>query len=327
MAISSHTTSVDFNPFLAKNIIEEAIEREKAHAKRVGSDADPDKHFNAERVAPLVRALALAGVGGTIGYNSLANAMSINGKPNSFDRFGGAVLGTAAGLGTSAAISLAAQIGAMITKRRKLKDQIKSDEKGVLAKYLIPGLAEYEGAKRYEAAKYDTYEKKGSAGGEVVSRETKGEDMNQIAYMVGFCKVAASHGINPGELAKYAADNSPAPAPAPATATTSTSAAPASSGTTTPPAGASGNWFAGMNLDSISNWWKGLSPQMRALLGAGGGFLGGALISKMFGGSGWLGGALGGLAGGAATVDWKALTSAFDKAKQKKQETADSAAK
>ena len=82
-----------------------------------------------------------------------------------------------------------------------------------------------------------------------------------------------------------------------------------------------------MNLDSISNWWKGLSPQMRALLGAGGGFLGGALISTMFGGSGWLGGALGGLAGGAATVDWKALTSAFDKAKQKKQDATESTAK
>jgi hypothetical protein len=51
----------------------------------------------------------------------------------------------------------------MITKRRKLKGQLESDEKGVLAKYLVPGLAEYEGAKRYESAKYDTYEKKGSA--------------------------------------------------------------------------------------------------------------------------------------------------------------------
>lgn len=141
--------------------------------------------------------------------------------------------------------------------------------------------------------------------------------MNQIAYMVGFCKVAASHGINPGELAKYAADK-----PAPAAAT----AAPAPSGTTNHPAGGSGNWFAGMNLNSISDWWKGLTPQMKALLGAGGGFLGGALISKMFGGSGLLGGALGGLAGGASTVDWKALTSAFDKAKQKKQETSGSTA-
>lgn len=145
--------------------------------------------------------------------------------------------------------------------------------------------------------------------------------MNQTAYMIGFCKVAVSHGIDPGELAKYAADQAPAATtPSPATTT-------APSGTTTPPAGGSGNWFAGVNLDSISNWWKGLSPQMRALLGAGGGFLGGALISKMFGGSGWLGGALGGLAGGAATVDWKALTSAFDKAKQKKQDTAESAEK
>ena len=147
--------------------------------------------------------------------------------------------------------------------------------------------------------------------------------MNKIAYMVGFCKVAASHGINPGDLAKYAADSAPAPAPAAATS----APAPAPSGTTNPPSGGPGNWFAGMNLDNVSNWWKGLSPQMKALLGAGGGFLGGALISKMFGGSGLLGGALGGLAGGAATVDWKALNSAFEKAKQKKQDAAESTAK
>jgi hypothetical protein len=148
--------------------------------------------------------------------------------------------------------------------------------------------------------------------------------MNQIAYMVGFCKVAASHGINPGELAKYAADN--APTKAPAASTPAPTPVPAPSGTT-PNAGGPGNWFAGMNLNSISDWWKDLTPQMKALLGAGGGFLGGALISKIFGGNGWPGGALGGLAGGAATVDWKALNSAFEKAKQKKQETAESSAK
>jgi hypothetical protein len=153
MAINSRTNSVDINPFISKNIIEDAIELEKKRARRIGSKADPEKHFNAERIAPLVRALALAGTGGAVGYN-----MSGGNIPKPF----GAYIGALAGAGSSALISLASQIAAMLTKRRKKDDQIKADEKGVLSKYIIPGLAEYDGAKRYESAKYDTYEKKGS---------------------------------------------------------------------------------------------------------------------------------------------------------------------
>jgi hypothetical protein len=84
--------------------------------------------------------------------------------------------------------------------------------------------------------------------------------------------------------------------------------------------------LGGVNWGNITNWlseqkkkyYDNADDATKALIGAGGGALGGALLSKIVGGSGMGGAALGALAGGAASVDWKKISDELGKMQAKK---------
>lgn len=217
------------------------IEKDKKN-----NGARPVAHAVAEHLGPttsiLASTLAGAGIGAGLGGR------------------GGAGTGAAVGAGAGALATLIGSIAAAIKRRRTKQEQIDSDKKSVLAKYLIPG-----------TAAYDLYKRVGRSQGE---RE---EDPN-----------------NKKKSEKKAEDGQ--------------------------------YGLGGVNWGNITNWlseqkkkyYDNADDATKALIGAGGGALGGALLSKIVGGSGMGGAALGALAGGASSVDWKKISDELGKMQVKK---------
>lgn len=221
-----------YDPRFIKQILENQIAREEADAKKSRSGANPRKHNAAEIVAPLLHALAAGGLGGAIGYKA-GKGTDFGGG---FGAYAGAVGGTMAG-------ALANGIGivaAHIAKRRSKQEQIEADRKSTIAKWLIPGVAAYNKAKREERALL----------------ENNGQEKK--ANVQGMAKQAFS-------LADVK-----------------------------------------NMLSNANNWYKSQSPEMRALIGAGVGLGGGALL-----GASRKSALLGALAGAGTGAYWKDIGKAI----------------
>ena len=94
--------------------------------------------------------------------------------------------------------ALIGSIAAGIRRKRTLEEQAKSDSKGrAVAKYLVPGLAQYDSLKRVGASSHlDDKSKK---------TDEKTKKAAEAAYLDGFCKAAEALGVDPVALYKQAA--------------------------------------------------------------------------------------------------------------------------
>lgn len=120
--------------------------RIKTQVKRELRDIEKSPRNKGAR--PVAHAVSeyLGGVSSNIG--ALALGALIGAAVNKKDRqFGGAV-GSLIGSGVGLTSTLFGSIMAAIKRRRTKEEQIESDKRSVLPKYIIPGLAEYDRYKR-----------------------------------------------------------------------------------------------------------------------------------------------------------------------------------
>lgn len=105
------------------------IEKDDKH-----KGARPVAHAIAEHLGGGTSALAASGIGAALG------AALGGGK--------GALIGGGVGAGAAGVAALAASIAAAIKRRRTKEEQIESDKKSILMKYLVPGISSYDYYKR-----------------------------------------------------------------------------------------------------------------------------------------------------------------------------------
>lgn len=103
-----------------------------------GRGARPVAHAVSEHIGPLTSTLASVGIG--------AGAGALIGGDN--NRAEGAITGSIAGASAAAIAHLISSIAAAIRRRRTRDEQIESDKKSLLMKYLVPGIGNYDYLKR-----------------------------------------------------------------------------------------------------------------------------------------------------------------------------------
>lgn len=144
----------------------------------------------AEHLGGLTSPLVSAAAGGLIGSGLGAAIGGHNGARHGAGR--GALAGAAVGL----TAPVVAAIAAAIRRKRSKQEQIASDTTGrAVAKYLVPGLAAYDSAKRLGASTHYDAKRKGGKG------EKKAAE---AAFAEGFCKAAALMGADLAALVKAA---------------------------------------------------------------------------------------------------------------------------
>jgi len=220
------------------NRIKTQVMRELAAIKENEGDKDarPVAHAVAEHIGSPIALLSAIGAGAGIGA-------AAGGKK-------GAIKGGASGAALAVAGHLAAAIAAAVKRRRTAREQIEADKGSLLAKYVVPGLADYGLLKRLGRSQGERDEAEANGNAEKKASAT----WDQVKEQIG----------------KYA--------------------------------GRARDWYGQQNAVT------------KALLSTGGGAIGGAAISKLFGGKAGRGAALGALAGGASRIDWGSLLKALDDA-------------
>lgn len=122
-------------------------------AAREKSKADPIGHAKAEGFGGLSSFLGSMGAGAAIG--ALVPTSTYNGPLGgkfTVGRSTNAAVGAGVGAIVAAGAQLVAMLGAAVKRRRTEKEQLKSDEKSVAWKYLVPGLSTYDLFKRHGRA-------------------------------------------------------------------------------------------------------------------------------------------------------------------------------
>ena len=118
-------------------------ERLSSQVKHEQEDADKK---NRKDVRPVAHAMS-EGFGPITSTAAAALAGLVAGGATT-GRHSGAMAGAGLGAAGAIAANLIGAIAAAIKRRRTKEEQMKSDEKSVLLKYLIPGLATYDSYKR-----------------------------------------------------------------------------------------------------------------------------------------------------------------------------------
>ena len=148
----------------------------------------------AEALGPVTSSIIGAGTGGVLGgiLGSLKRDEFGRNKTRS-----GAVVGTIAG---GVLPALIGSIAAGIRRKRTLDEQAAADTTGrAVAKYLVPGLSQYDSLKRLGASSHlDDKSKKTD------KKEKKAAEANEAAYAAGFRKAAETLGVDPGALLRQA---------------------------------------------------------------------------------------------------------------------------
>lgn len=133
--------------------------RIRAQVKKELEDIKKDK--DAEGARPVAHAIAeYLGNGTSSVLPALAGAVigGVAGSKTDLGAGGGSIAGALTGGGLATLGIVAGALAAAIKRRRTKKEQIEADKRSVLAKYLIPGLANYNYYKRIGRSQGDREE-------------------------------------------------------------------------------------------------------------------------------------------------------------------------
>ena len=133
--------------------------------------------------------------------------------------------------------------------------------------------------------------------------------MSERSYIAGFCKAASAHNVDPKLLARYAVEKEAQDAAAGSSLYNKIMAKLTEYGAA-----------AKKKSDDALAWYVNADPTVKALIGAGLGSAAGTGIGAALAGKKGLrsGAILGALGGGAAAMDWKAISEALSKMKKDK---------